>query len=230
MPFVKAQEGPPNIGDQTYTVQYIDEEGNMTIRSRGTRAWRNNNPGNLISNSYTRSKNRNGRTIGKAGGGPKESFAVYPDYESGHRALIDMLGGKTWGKKTLERASKDYTPGDPEHIKNIEKMTGLERNRKINSLNKKEFEAYWKAFETIEKWEVGREDFIPKWVIAGVHKKKGKIFEYLVRKPSGDIWVSKKKALQMTKKGQLHAVLVHLKNGHNYLRPEYHAGPFTLIT
>lgn len=40
MVFIKAQAGPPNIGDSAkkFTVQYFDEQGNMTIRSGDTRA------------------------------------------------------------------------------------------------------------------------------------------------------------------------------------------------
>ncbi len=41
MVFVKAQAGPPNVGDsiRKFSVQYFDEKGNMIIRSGGTRAW-----------------------------------------------------------------------------------------------------------------------------------------------------------------------------------------------
>lgn len=40
MVFVSAKAGPPNIGDppSKFTVQYFDEQGNMTIRSGGSRA------------------------------------------------------------------------------------------------------------------------------------------------------------------------------------------------
>ena len=39
MVFVSAKAGPPNIGDDRskFTVQYFDEQGNMIIRSGGTR-------------------------------------------------------------------------------------------------------------------------------------------------------------------------------------------------
>ena len=82
MIFVKAKVGPPNIGDPKglFTVQYFDEKGNMTIRSGGSRAWRCNNPGNLLASSYSRGKSR--RSIGKAGD-ERDEYAVYPDYETG---------------------------------------------------------------------------------------------------------------------------------------------------
>lgn len=78
MVFVKAQVGPPNIGDpeDKITVQYFDEEGNMTIRSGGTRAWRCNNPGNLHRSHYSMSKQRG--AIGFAGDAkPKHRSAPF---------------------------------------------------------------------------------------------------------------------------------------------------------
>ena len=86
MNFIKAQAGPPNIGDPEikFTVQYFDQQGNMTIRSGGTRAWRCNNPGALLKSSYSTGKDR--KSIGVAGFG-KYEYAVYPDYEIGHQAL-----------------------------------------------------------------------------------------------------------------------------------------------
>ncbi len=69
MVFVKASVGLANYGDNKakFTVQYFDEKGNMTIRSGGSRAWRCNNPGNLLSSPYSRGKSR--RSIGEAGDG-----------------------------------------------------------------------------------------------------------------------------------------------------------------
>lgn len=77
MVFIKAQTGPANVGDPKamFTVQYFDKDGNMTIRSGGTRAWRCNNPGNLHRSHYTMSKKR--RAIGFAGD-DKDEYAVYP--------------------------------------------------------------------------------------------------------------------------------------------------------
>src|SRR5665213_2225021 len=107
MVFIKAQVGPPNYGDpkSMYTVQYFDEQGNMTIRSGGTRAWRCNNPGNLLASSYSTSAKR--RSIGRAGDG-QNVYAVYPDYETGHVALIVMLKGGVYSPLTLRTAIKRY--------------------------------------------------------------------------------------------------------------------------
>ncbi len=95
MVFVRAQGGPPNVGDppSKFTVQYFDEEGNMTIRSDGKRAWRCNNPGNLVASPYSKSKARG--CIGTVTDGSIE-YPIYPDYKTGHEALVVMLRGSVY--------------------------------------------------------------------------------------------------------------------------------------
>lgn len=95
MVYIRAQEGPANIGESKPTVQYFDEQGNMIIRSGGTWAWRNNNPGNLVANPYTMGKERSSKAIGKAGG-----FATYPDYKTGHQVWLICYRVKNGGKNT----------------------------------------------------------------------------------------------------------------------------------
>jgi hypothetical protein len=174
MVFVKAKGDVPNVGDpkEMFTVQYFDEKGNMIIRSRGTRAWRCNNPGALLKSAYSMSKDR--RAIGCAGYG-KYIYAVYPDYQTGHQALIVMLRGSKYFHLTLKEASLRYVREDLLHIDKIVKLSKLDPHRIIQSLSEKEFEVYWKAIEQNESWKVGNETFIEKCIISGVHKQKGTI-------------------------------------------------------
>lgn len=108
MVFVKAKCGPPNYGDseKLFTVQYIDEKGNMLIRSGGSRAWRCNNPGNLHASGYSTGKSR--RSIGTAGDS-EDTYAVYPDYATGHEALVVMLRGSVYSPMTLREAMNIMT-------------------------------------------------------------------------------------------------------------------------
>lgn len=227
MVFIKAEVGPPLAGDPPtmFTVRYFDEDGNLTIRSRGKRAWRCNNPGNLVRSPYSISKKR--RAIGAAGDG-KDEYAVYPDYETGHEALVVMLRGNIYSPLTLRQASIRFVPSDPDHIHKIVKLSKLDPERTIKSLNEKEFKSYWQAIEYNEGWEEGQEDFIEKWYITGVHKKQGIITEYLIAMKKG-IWIPKNEALRLAKESRLHAVIVHLKNGTYYLRPEYKQKPFETV-
>jgi hypothetical protein len=91
-----------------------------------------------------------------------------------------MLRGSRYRNLTLLEASLRYVKEDPGHGPKIAKMSNLDPNRKISSLSDEEFERYWKAIEKNERWEVGEEDFIPRGIISGVHKKRGVITEYLV--------------------------------------------------
>lgn len=229
MVFIHAKTGPANIGDpkSKFTVQYFDEQGNMTIRSGGTQAWRCNNPGNLHRGKYSMSAQR--RAIGFAGDSEDE-YAVYPDKETGHEALVVMLRGSVYSPKTLRAAIKYYESKKKDYIDIIVARTDLDPERTIKSLNDKEFESFWKAIEFVEDWTVGEEEFIPKWIISGVHKKRGIIFEYFIQKLKGSIWLNKEETISLANEERLHAIVVHLKNGGTYLRPEYGTKPFEIIT
>lgn len=229
MVFVKAQTGPPLVGDpeSRFTVHYFDENGNMTIRIGGTRAWRCNNPGNLRRSPYSMSKKRG--AIGWAGYG-SDQYPVYPDYDTGHEALTVMLRGSVYGPLSIADALKKYEPGKKNYVDIVVKRTGLSSNRSIQSLNDGEFESFWKAIEFVEGWKAGKEDFIERWIISGVHKKRGVIFEYCIHKTKECSWVQKAEAIALASEGRLHATIVHLKNGVTYLRPEYGAKPFQLVT
>ena len=229
MVFVRAKSGPPNAGDppSMFTVHYFDEQGNMIIRSGGSRAWRCNNPGNLIASTYSTGRSR--RSIGTATDGEDE-YAVYPDYETGHEALVVMLKGSVYSPLSLRAAIKKYDRRNPKYIDTIVQITKLDPERSIKSLDDQEFEAFWKAIEFVEKWIVGEDEFIPKGIISGVHKKRGVITEYLVCVNRESIWLPKQDAIKWAMEGKLHAILVHLKNGNHYLRPEHGQHSFVVIT
>jgi len=228
MVYVRAKGGPPDCGDPPgkFTVQYFDEEGNMIIRSGGTRAWRCNNPGNLHVSKYSASKKRG--CIGTVIDG-KDEYAIYPDYATGHEALVVMLRGSVYSPRTLRNAMEHYEKEKKDYIDIIVQRTGLNPERTIQSLNDKEFESFWQAIEYVEKWIPGTEDPIEKWIISGVHKKKGVIFEYYVLFKERGTWVSKEEAIKLANNHKLHAVVVHLKNGKTYLRPEYGVKAFEMI-
>lgn len=79
------------------TVIYETTDGEKFIHAGGSRAWRNNNPGNLVRGKVSK---RNGE-IGLAAG-----FAVFPDYDHGQRALADSLKN-VHGQKNLAARDDD---------------------------------------------------------------------------------------------------------------------------
>jgi len=88
--YIKAEPGPGK------SVIYTDMDGKQWNFDKGTRTWRNNNPGNLVPGRVSRRNN----TIGRAGG-----FAIFPDYDTGHAALIDSLKNEH-GNKDIDAQIK----------------------------------------------------------------------------------------------------------------------------
>jgi hypothetical protein len=137
-----------------------------------------------------------------------------------------MLKGGIYSPLTLREAMIRYDKPNPNYINIIVDKTGLDPERKVKSLNDQEFKAFWQAIETTEKWKVGKEDFIEKWVITGVHLKRGVISEYCIRQNGNDVWMPKQEAIILAQEWRIHAIVVHCSNGTMYLRPEYHAKRF----
>lgn len=156
-------------------------------------------------------------------------YAVYPGYATGHEALIVMLKGSKYFRLTLRAAMIRYDGHNPLYIDTIVDLTGFDPERTVDSLTDKEFEMFWKAIEKTLDWQIGREDFIDKWYVSDVHKKRSIITEYLIAKSSGEMWTAKEEALKLAANRRLHAVIFHLKNGTIYLRFEYGAHRFELL-
>ncbi|MGK5082785.1 hypothetical protein WDW37_05720 [Bdellovibrionota bacterium FG-1] len=85
---------------QGHSVIYIADDGSVVKYFGGDPAWRTNNPGNLHAGKIS---NRNNQ-IGKFG-----NFAIFPDYETGHAALLDSLHTTFW-QKTLDEMILGYAP------------------------------------------------------------------------------------------------------------------------
>lgn len=133
-------------------VIYVFDNGKKVKRSGGTRAWRNQNPGNL---RYTQLSRNNG-AIGKAGG-----FAVFPSVEKGRAALAELLRSDSYRNLTIGRAIFVYAPPHENNTdlykKQIQKMTGLNINIKISDLTPKQMESVIDAICVLEGWKTGRE-------------------------------------------------------------------------
>ena len=203
--YIKAEPGPKN------TVIYTDEDGNRVEFSGGDRTWRNQNPGNLVPGNVSR---RNGQ-IGVAGG-----FAIFPNYETGHKALIDSLKS-SHGEKDLVQMIRVYAPKHENktavYLRFLRKKTGVKDNRKIKDFSPAQFEKLWKAVEQMEGRKPGKMRVLPtKKEISRIRKnKKGTIVAYFI---DGLGWVSKAEGIRLCRAGQLDAVLARSRSGNPYLR------------
>lgn len=159
--YISARDGENN------TVIYHAEDGTEYMHSGGTRAWRNNNPGNLI---YAE---KSGLKIGKAG-----KFAAFASYEDGKKALHYLLTHGYMSLK-LDAVFKKYAPAvddnDPEHyIKLVKKFSGLDATRTVGELSEEELKKFMAAIERVEGWKAGKVEQIPhaqQYVVKGVDGK-----------------------------------------------------------
>lgn len=150
---------PNTISEQEYTsavalgrdVVYTTADGRRVRRTGGTRAWRNLNPGNIRYSEFSRKAG----AIGQAGG-----FAVFPDEETGTRAISSLLRGQSYNNLTIARAITRYAPPSENNTaayhRRIQQITGLNINRRISDLSDGELSRVVDAIRAIEGWEAGR--------------------------------------------------------------------------
>jgi hypothetical protein len=210
--YTKARQGPKG------SVIYTDSDGNEWIFDGGFIPWRNQNPGDLVPGNVSR---RNG-SIGSANG-----FAVFPDYKTGHAALLDSL--KTvHGDQDIPALMHDYAPpsdnnNTDRYIRFIRNKTGVKGDKKVRNFSKAEFEKLWRAIEAFEGW--GKKpgtirSFQKKARVIGVHlDKHGIIDRYNIE---GYGWVSKDEGIALTQQGKVDAVVAISPHGHPFLRGRPH--------
>lgn len=206
--FIKAEEISKN------RVQFIDSTGKVFIYSKGTWAWRNNNPGNI------RKPGKDTKLegiIGYAGG-----FSVFSSYEAGFRALQTLLKKDFYQVLSLFEAVAKYAPAkDKNDIKNYRKIlvqiTNLDLNAKLKNLSESQFLLLCLAVQRVEGFQVGEIiEEAPKKKILDVKKnKENLIVQYLIE---GYGWLSKAEAMNLAKKDIVDAVVVKNQNGYVFLR------------
>ena len=203
-------------------ITYERENGSKVIYAGGTPAWRNNNPGNLKTGPFTRDHG--------AISGRREKFAIFPDYETGRKALVALLKIPKYQAKTIGECVKPYAPksdgNNPvRYRKLIKRFTSLDLNRKMNSLSVKELENLIDAIERIEGTKPGKVIEVPdykKKQISSVRKnKKGTIVSYYVEALG---WLSKSKAIALATAGTIDAVVATSRGGNLFLRTRAHSG------
>ena len=132
-------------------VVYTNPDGTKQTKTGGSRAWRNTNPGNIRYSEFSR---RMG-AIGEAGG-----FAVFPDEETGMRAIRELLRSESYNKLTVAGAISRYAPPSENNTsayhRQIQKLTGLSINKRMSDLSDAELSRVANAIKVIEGWKPGK--------------------------------------------------------------------------
>jgi hypothetical protein len=123
----------------TIGIEFFDADGNkLATHVGGDKPWRNNNPGNL----------KGGKG---AIGHDERDFAIFPDVETGLKAKADLLRqDKRYQGLTIKEMVPIYAPAKdgndvPRYTKDIGNFSGLEVNRRLDSLSDEEYQRLMQA-------------------------------------------------------------------------------------
>jgi RHS repeat-associated protein len=131
----------------TVTIRYSN--GGVETRTGGSRAWRNNNPGNIGRGSSLPGN------IGSAGG-----FTIFDSEASGQAAISGNLRRSVYQSKTLDGAVEKWAPPDsnPTAVYQalVRRETGLDGNTIISTLNQGQLDSVANAIRLMEGWRPGK--------------------------------------------------------------------------
>lgn len=132
------------------SVTYYFDDGHYEVWSGGSRAWRNNNPGNLRNGSIAK---QNG-SIGAA-----DKFAVFPDYQTGYSALLNLLVSPGYKNETIGSFLNKYAPSSENDTGNyrnfLQRQTGLPGNLQLGGLNSGQLNSVGQAIQKMEGYNPG---------------------------------------------------------------------------
>lgn len=135
-----------------YTV--VAGPNGQALRREGTRAWRNNNPGNIEYGNFARSQGAVG-TDGR--------FAVFPTYEAGRAAKAQLLwGSKGYRGMTIGQAINRYAPpfenNTAGYASTVARAAGAATNTPMSSLTAAQRKLMLDAMERVEGFRPGKEN------------------------------------------------------------------------
>jgi len=139
------------------TVSIQRPDGTIEDHIGGTRAGRNNNPGNIGAGDFAY---RHG-AIGREG-----NFAIFPDEATGTAAQKALLLNPDYRKLSVDDAVKKWAPpneNDTEkYQQRVRDWTGLKGTEKIGDLTEEQLDRFMKAQRRMEGWDPGKIIIRPK--------------------------------------------------------------------
>lgn len=139
-------------GDGKHTLYTYPNQSKIR-RQKGTPAWRNNNPGNIVSGKFTN---------GAGGIGKSGRFGVFPDEQTGMDAIVKLLKTSTYQQKTLAGAIHSWAPpsdgnNTSSYQHQVSQATGVSLDTPLNRLNDNQLREIAKIIRKIEGWNPGTE-------------------------------------------------------------------------
>lgn len=200
--FIKAEPG------MKHSVIYIDESGRYFRYIGGTWTWKNNNPGNIRPGEISRKHGQIGVVF---------NFAVFPDKESGHLALLDVLK-ITYGNSSIDQMMRHYAPpyenNTIRYAKYLHKVTGVNDDRTIGAFTEEQFEKLWRGIVQFEGYKEG--NIVQVYKVTQVRQEKHSgISDYYIDSIE---WLAKEKCIFLAKQDQVELEVCTSRLGHLYLK------------
>lgn len=190
-----------------HSVIYTDVDGRHFRFSGGTWAWRNHNPGNLYAGHVSQGHNQIGVTY---------DFAIFPDDQSGHDALLDSLH-TTYGNSSIHDMIYSFAPPKDNPTARYEKLlheaAGVYDDTPINNFTSLQFEHLWQGIQKFEGYKVG--DIIEVFRITGVKAIDKHTYQFCL---NGGDWVSELECIVLAKSRSVELEVCISHYGNTYLR------------
>lgn len=138
---------PVSASGSGLTVLMNYDDGTHEIRYGGSRAWRNNNPGNITPGTFQ-------GQIGKAGG-----FGIYNSEAAGRAAIPDLLSRPAYQALTVGNAIAKWAPPNKNNTEAykaaVQNMTGISADTLMNTLSQDQLQSVSDAIRNVEGWKEG---------------------------------------------------------------------------
>lgn len=137
-----------------YTVMQLSD--GSVVRREGTRAWRNNNPGNIEYGDFARAHGAVG-TDGR--------FAVFPDYQAGRDAKAALIfESGSYRNLSISAAISRYAPAfendTQSYARQVAGAAGVPLSTPMSALNAEQRVAVLDAMERVEGFREGTEQVV----------------------------------------------------------------------
>jgi hypothetical protein len=144
------QEPHPTAFSQEGRVYIRGAGGHVEERAGGTRAWRNNNPGNIEAGAFASAHG----AIGSDG-----RFAIFSNRDAGHGAIVSLLGSPAYQRLTLQQAINRYAPpveNNTAAYSNYVSGAGqLPLDTRLDAMSPRQIDALARAIQVHEGWRPG---------------------------------------------------------------------------
>lgn len=138
-----------------YNVVKLDD--GTTVRREGSRNWRNNNPGNIVYNAF--SKSLGALPMPAGANGDAARYAIFPTYEAGRAAQANLLfSNNNYKKLTVSQAIARWAPATENDTKRYQAtvQNAVGGDIRLSDMNENQRLAMLNTMQRVEGFKQGK--------------------------------------------------------------------------